>query len=105
MLLSISSSGQMSGLWEVKEVRVGEEIMTPVAKWFLFTDEMQSYSGNGGIQNSKGTYKFDATKSEFLFINPSGIVDEFGPFTVRFDLPEMIWTRIENGEKVEVFLL
>jgi len=100
-----SSEAQFTGLWQVEKVTVGNNAMTPVAKWFLFTDDLKSYSGNGGIQNSKGTYSFDKKKSEFLFYDSSGIADEFGPFTVEFYPSKMTWTRSENGENVEVFLL
>ena len=47
------------GFWEIKEVIVGGKIMTPVAKWSKINKDGSYQSGNGWLQNSEGTWKFD----------------------------------------------
>ncbi len=60
-------NAQLEGLWEVKRVTVGEEVMTPVAKWFDLKDG-RVYSGNGGLRNTLGTYTFDPQIQSILFL-------------------------------------
>jgi hypothetical protein len=104
LTLAMSSTAQITGLWQVDKVTVGEETMTPVAKWFLLTADMKTRSGNGGVENSKGTYIFDYVKSEVLFSNENGQQDPYGPFRVKMDDDKMMWTRVEEGAEVTVHL-
>lgn len=94
---------QIAGLWEVQEVRVGTETMTPVAKWFDFEVEGNYQSGNGWLQNMAGNYSYDSrtgTLSQTIGDAP----DEYGPFNVQFADKTMHWQRMEEGQKVTVYL-
>ena len=91
------------GLWGVNEVAVGNEMMTPVARWFEYQPGNVITSGNGWIQNSYSTYEFDPQAGSFLVYN-SGIPDEYGPFTIKVADDVMTWTRSEDGMTVKVSL-
>ena len=104
LFLIASLSAQVTGLWEAVKVSVGVETVTPVAKWFLLTEDMKSVSGNGGVENSRGTYTYDYVKSEFLFYGENGKPDPFGAFRVQKEDGEMTWTRKEEGMDVQVTL-
>ena len=90
------------GLWEIKEVKVGDQIMTPVAKWTRIKEDHTYESGNGWLQNTTGTWTFDKGKSTFLPKAKNGIKDPFGAFQVEFQKDKMIWQREEEGMLVIV---
>ncbi|WP_143057642.1 hypothetical protein [Cyclobacterium xiamenense] len=107
IFLTQSSYGQKSrmiGLWEAINVDVGEENMTPVAKWFRFKEDGTTESGNGWLKNYDGTWEYDAGKSTFGSNDPLGIKDEAGAFKVSFDKEYMYWEREEDGMPVKVTL-
>ena len=97
-------SQHITGLWLVERVQVGEEQMTPVAKWFDIRDDGTCNSGNGWLQNMTGTWSFDKDTSEFSATNKFGIKDEAGPFAVEFMGESMLWSRTEEGMDVRVHL-
>lgn len=92
------------GLWEVKSVSVGDKIKTPVAKWMDINEGGNYKSGNGWLQSSVGSWKYDEVKNEFFTFDSLGIFDSFGGFVVRFESDKMIWNRVEEGMNVEVVL-
>ncbi|NNC69785.1 MAG: hypothetical protein HKN90_03070 [Flavobacteriaceae bacterium] len=92
------------GLWEVKEVKIGSQVMTPMAKWTKIQENGTYKSGNGWLQNAVGTWTFDKKKSLFSMSKTNGIIDEFGPFTVEFTDIGMNWLREEEGTIVSVAL-
>jgi hypothetical protein len=104
LLFSHPATAQLTGLWEVNKVTVGEETMTPVAKWFWLSEDMKTTSGNGGLENSKGTYIYDYVKSEVLFSDANGQKDPYGPFAVKIESDDMTWIRTEDGAMVMVYL-
>ena len=101
LLIVTTSYAQIVGLWEVKKVLVGEETMTPVAKWFRFNKDETYASGNGWLQNSIGTWNLD--NGQLISTNTYGIEDEFGAFDVQFSDKGMTWSRVEEGRFVKVF--
>lgn len=93
------------GLWEVQLVTVGEESMTPVARWFEFRADGSQVSGNGWLQNGIGTWQYDAASSKLLTLDEAGQADEFGAFKIAFDQENhMTWERMEEGMRVKVTL-
>ena len=70
------------GFWRVDKVEVGQETMTPVAKWFRINQDGTYQSGNGWLQNSVGTWTFDKAKNLYVPTEKNGIVDLFGGFEV-----------------------
>ena len=104
ILLSSCTSNIIEGLWVVEEVKVGEEKMTPVARWTRFNKDHSQFSGNGWTQHSIGTWEFDATTKQLRVINTNGYIDPAGPFTVRLEKDRMYWNRTEEGQQVEVTL-
>lgn len=102
-LIPVRVSAQVDGLWEVTSVQVGEKTMTPVAKWTQLNQSRMYFSGNGWLQHTSGAWNYDHDTKELELIVTSGFEDEFGPFKVEMvSDDEMIWTRMENGQKVTV---
>lgn len=101
---SLSQAQNLPGLWTVEEVRVGEEIMTPVAKWFRYEEDGTYSGGNGWLQNEEGTWTFDQYQQLLAPKNNYGLTDPFGPFKVSEDKGKMIWEREEEGMQVKVTL-
>ena len=91
------------GLWEVTNVNVGEENLTPVAKWFHIKNDGTFEAGNGWLQNSEGKWEFDPETMEYLPVNTVGMDDPFGAFKVEFSGDSvMTWIREEEGMTVTV---
>ena len=97
-------SQDITGFWAVEKVTVGEEIMTPVAKWFKINEDNTSQAGNGWLQNATGTWAYDTEKKLYTPINQYGLKDEFGAFRVSFEGKKMYWEREEEGLPVKVTL-
>ncbi len=91
------------GLWEVNKVTVGEETLTPTAKWFLFLADGTLSSGNGWVQSMLGSYNYDQDTKELLQAN-QGVTDEYGPFKVSIEGDKMTWKRTEDGMPLKVNL-
>ncbi|MFV1883731.1 MAG: hypothetical protein ACMZ7B_04535 [Balneola sp.] len=95
---------QITGLWEVTKVVVGEEEMTPVAKWSHFLNDGSYTTGNGWLQNGDGTWDFDSASSEMQLVTVTGFDDESGPFEIEMNgRDKMIWSRQEGGDMVNVY--
>ena len=92
------------GLWEIEKVEVGEENMTPVAKWTKINADGTFQSGNGWLQNSRGIWNYDNENNKYSATDSLDIFDEFGGFTVSFDQKKMFWEREEEGMQVKVTL-
>lgn len=103
-LLSVQllNAQSLIGFWEVKEVRVGQKQVTPVAKWMKINEDNTFQSGNGWLQNSIGTWEFDAKTKIITPETKNGIKEGFGGFTVSFEGEKMIWKRQEEGMAVSV---
>lgn len=108
MLCSFASHAQkenLLGLWRVEKVAVGEEKMTPVAKWFRINADGTYQAGNGWLQNGQGNWNYDTRNNLYTASDPLGIADEFGGFTVTFDKEKMLWQRVEEEMLVTVTLV
>ena len=104
-LSALPADGQeIVGFWSIEQVRVGDELMTPVAKWTRINKDGTFQSGNGWLQNSVGTWTYDERTDIFLQFERHGLEDEYGGFTVSFSDQEMVWYREENGVNVVVTL-
>lgn len=101
---SFAQTKQIYGLWLVEKVTLGNEKMTPVAKWTRIHDNGTYESGNGWLKNSEGSWLFDETERSFLPKEKKGITDPFGSYNVRFEKDKMVWTREEEGMEVTVTL-
>lgn len=95
---------EIPGLWQVDQVTVGDRLLTPTAKWFEFESNGKQSGGNGWVQNSLGTWTYNATTREFLTYDQQGRADEYGAFQLSFEGEDMIWERVEDGMKVKVRL-
>ena len=107
LLLAISFHSyaqKIYGLWEITEVTVADQVMTPVAKWTHIYSDGNYESGNGWLKNSEGTYTYDTLSHQFLPTETNGILDPFGAFKVSFEDGSMIWERDEEGMRVIVKL-
>eukprot|EP00764_Aduncisulcus_paluster_P005227 gnl/Carplike_NY0171/1877_a2546_676.p1 GENE.gnl/Carplike_NY0171/1877_a2546_676~~gnl/Carplike_NY0171/1877_a2546_676.p1 ORF type:complete len:236 (+),score=-9.57 gnl/Carplike_NY0171/1877_a2546_676:30-737(+) len=93
------------GFWEIKEVKVGDETMTPIARWTRINKDGSYQSGNGWQQNSEGTWKYNSNSHSFLPDETNGIKEPYGAFQVSFDGKNMIWHREEDGMPVKVTLV
>ncbi len=101
-MLTVSAQEDITGLWEITDVHVGEQEMTPVARWTRIHSDFTFESGNGWLRNALGTYTYDRSTTEFMPYNPLGIIDKAGPFRVSFEGDKMIWEREEEGMPVRV---
>lgn len=107
LLLPVWAMAQdITGFWGINEVKVGAEIMTPVAKWTRINKDGSFQMGNGWVQNSAGTWTYDKKSRAYhpKETHGTGIVDEAGAFTVSFEGDKMLWKRMEEGEQVVVIL-
>jgi hypothetical protein len=91
------------GLWEVIQVTVGEEELTPTAKWIAFLEDGKMLSGNGGITHIRGSWTFDQN-TQMLNQISNGQQDPYGGFKVDYGDNNMGWTRMEDGMPVKVEL-
>lgn len=98
----ISTSAQVTGLWEVTLVQAGDQTPTPVAKWFELKENGDLLSGNGGIINMRGGWQLE--ENQLLFSNPAGESDPTGPFLVTNKGEQMTLSREEEGMQVIVTL-
>ncbi|MCB0705909.1 MAG: hypothetical protein KDC34_11390 [Saprospiraceae bacterium] len=108
MLISFSTYAQeetVIGFWEVEIVEVGEENMTPVAKWFKINTDGTYQAGNGWLQNGQGNWNYDAENKMYSAIDYLDVTDEFGGFSVSFANEKMFWERVEDGALVKVTLV
>lgn len=107
LIISLSTYAQKEkfiGFWEIEKVEVGEENMTPVSKWTRINGDGTFQSGNGWLQNSSGTWKYDKKSNTYATIDSLDIFDEFGGFQVSFNEQKMFWERQEDGMNVKVTL-
>ncbi len=93
----------LSGLWEVTLVEVGDQEMTPNARWMRFFPDGTQESGNGGFQHSFGKWSLSPSY-ELSIEDQNGLKDNFGPFKVVLNPSTMTWTRLEEGDSVTVTL-
>lgn len=100
----IVQAQNLPGLWLVEEVRVGEEMMTPVAKWFQYNEDGTCISGNGWLQNDEGTWSFNDQEETLTVRSNYGLADPFGAFNVSEKNGKMVWEREEEGMNVIVTL-
>ncbi|MEO9482013.1 MAG: hypothetical protein ABJG47_01120 [Ekhidna sp.] len=106
MLLTVFASANaqsLIGFWTVEHVQVGDENLTPVAKWFKYDEDNTYTAGNGWTQNDKGTWNYSEELDEFLPVSRLG-ADEYGAFKVQFIGEKMTWKRSEDGMNVSVTL-
>ena len=101
---SCEKTKTIEGLWVVKSVVVGDEEMTPNARWMRFNSDLTQQSGNGWFQHSIGTWNFDKDRKELSIKNMNGLIDKNEPFKVSFDKNRMIWKRVEEGQNLVVTL-
>ncbi len=95
----------VTGLWGVTNVSVGDETMTPVAKWFQFKEDGTATGGNGWTKNTVGTWTYSQEAQELLATNDIGTKDEYGAFKVTFAGDTMRWNRMEDDMPVVVTLI
>lgn len=105
LCLPVFLIAQIQGLWVVEKVTVGDQVMTPVAKWVRLDADGTQFSGNGWLQHTTGTWQLNEQTSELSFTSEPGPEDDFGAFKVKYDAQHMTWERMEEGEKVVVALV
>ena len=102
--VSCADKPTIEGLWIVERVKVGDQEMTPNARWMRFNSDYSQQSGNGWLQHSYGTWSLNAETNELSVVNENGIKDPAEPFKVTLENDRMTWKRSEDGESVEVTL-
>lgn len=104
MLTGCEKSSQIEGLWIVSLVQVGDQTMTPNARWTRFNSDHTQESGNGRFEHSYGTWSLDRETHELSIKNTNGLDDLYDPFKVSFEQDKMIWKRNEEGQDLTVTL-
>lgn len=104
LLFSCNSKKRIEGLWVVKFVKIGNQEMTPNARWIRFNADSTQQSGNGWFQHSIGTWDINRETNKLSITDSNGLKDRFGSYNISFENTLMYWTRIEDGQNVEVTL-
>lgn len=108
MMSCSSATNNIDGLWLMSKVTVGDQEMTPVAKWTEIYPDGTYESGNGWLKSSEGTWIFQETEQTFSPTETNGLADPYGAFEIAFPQSNngesMTWTREEEGIIVEVTL-
>lgn len=91
------------GLWEVTEVSLEGNSMTPIARWVRFNSDFTQESGNGWLQHSIGNWKFNRETKMLEIENTNGLEDK-NPFKVVLNGDNMQWKRLEAGDELTVML-
>ncbi|MGK7395758.1 MAG: hypothetical protein ACNS62_14355 [Candidatus Cyclobacteriaceae bacterium M3_2C_046] len=100
--VSYSLPAQVTGLWEIYQVKVGDQEMTPQAKWTRFNADGNYQAGNGWQQNDLGSWHLNHQQSSLTLSGQ--LPDPFGPFQVNhLSSVEMILQRQEEGMQVVVY--
>ncbi|GAB5551747.1 MAG: hypothetical protein Sapg2KO_13380 [Saprospiraceae bacterium] len=102
LLLGFQLQAQITGLWEVTQVQLGDQTPTPTAKWFDLKENGQMLSGNGGIINQRGSWQIKNAQLTFYDLN--GQADPAGAFMVKTEEDQMTLEREEEGMSVKVSL-
>lgn len=93
----------IEGLWTVKSVKIGDQEMTPNARWMRFNNDFTQESGNGWFQHSIGTWNL-TPENELTVVNTNGLEDLNEPFKVTINENTMTWNRKEEGASIEILL-
>lgn len=105
LLNSCGVNNQLAGLWQIEKVTIGNEEMTPVAKWTRINKDKTQESGNGWNQHTIGTWEYDKSSKKIELKNTNGIMDVYEGFKVLdINKENMLWSRKEEGEIVQVYL-
>lgn len=100
--ISCEKQTKLEGLWQVEKVQMGENEMTPIARWVKFNEDGTQTSGNGWLQHSYGTYNLD---QDILSVeDENGTKDNADPFSIEISGSQMTWKRQEEGQEVTVSL-
>ena len=99
----VKNEDTIYGLWVVKKVKMGNNEMTPIARWMRFNKDSTQTSGNGWLQHSEGSWVLNEI-NQLSVKNTNGLIDKSGPFNIKFENGSMIWNRTEDGENVSVIL-
>ncbi|MBW1299027.1 hypothetical protein [Aquimarina litoralis] len=102
LLCSCKNQTTIEGLWVVSTVKIGEEEMTPNARWTRLNSDFTQETGNGRFQHSYGTWKLNSASNELSIYNDNGLDDLNDPFKISLNDNEMIWERREEGQDVRV---
>lgn len=86
----------------MEKVIMGDQSMTPIARWMRFNTDSTQTSGNGWLQHSYG--KWSLKDNQLKVIDSNGITDTFQPFTIVLKDSTMTWKRKEVGQQIEVSL-
>lgn len=97
------NKNSIEGLWLVEKVNVGKDEMTPIARWMQFNIDSTQVSGNGWLKHSFGSWSLN-DKNQLKINNLNGLSDDSEPFLINLEKDKMIWRRIEENQKVQVFL-
>ena len=105
LILAHEAYAQPDGLWVVTEIKVGDELMTPVARWMWFDENGTVRNGNGWTQHSVGQWQYHAADASLSISTDNSPKDEAGPFKlVQQTANTMEWQRLEEGELVHIKL-
>ncbi len=98
------SAQDITGLWEVVSVQIGDQQRTPIARWTNLMDDGTYQSGNGWLKNSMGVYDYDEANQTIWPTETDGlqIKDPAGAFSMEVMKDKMVWKREEDGMPVTV---
>lgn len=92
----------MVGLWEVESVKEGDRQMTPIVRWLRLNKDFTQESGNGWVQHSYGSWRYDSLKNTVMMFDSNGVDEGGSPFEVSTLGQSMVWQRKENDQAVVI---
>jgi len=104
VVLGCTEKSSIEGLWVVKTVKAGKDVVTPNARWTRFHADFTQESGNGRFQHSNGTWDFNPDTKELSIVNTNGLDDPNAPFKVQLLDDSMVWERTEEGMDIKIIL-
>lgn len=102
--LNLMNAQSFLGRWEIIQVKLGDQIVTPQSKWFEFS-EQGFFGGNGLRINGAGTYIWEEKTQSLSLSDSLGFEDRYEPFKVSWQGDTMFWHREEEGQAVEVMAI
>ncbi|NQX92927.1 MAG: hypothetical protein HRT74_12540 [Flavobacteriales bacterium] len=105
LLFGCDDKPTIEGLWLIESVKVGNEDMTPNARWTRFNADHTQESGNGKFEHSHGTWAFDPACKELSIVNTNGLEAPYDPFKVSVSKERMTWERVYVGQAMTIDLV
>lgn len=97
----------INGLWLVKEVKINDQDMTPIADWIRFNADSTQTSGTGWLQHTIGSWSYQNDAKILTIknnISSNGSINYEDFFNVTFDKNLIVLQRKNEGKGLSITL-